>query len=221
MWVQINLRLRILLSKLLATHVINYWVWCLHLFIFCLTLVNSEHFLVMDQNLWRETFNDPLMHKRFNWWDSFLWVPLEALTDEVLEWVTLAKKNFLKRLARRNPQIALRIFWQKWLVGLLIKEHIFAGSLRKYIFRGQANDLHNQWQLLLFTLSREEWNTREKFCQNATKAPHIYRSSIWNTQNDLRCSVEPRLDVSVNSLIGEATWSEIDHLNPWFIWALQ
>ena len=126
-----NVYLRLLLSKLLSAHVINNWVWSLHLLILCFTFIYSQHFLMMDKYLRRKTLNDPLMHQSFNGSDSLNRVPFKALAYKILKRITLAKKYFLQWLARRYSQIALRIFWQEWLICLIIEKDILTWSLGK------------------------------------------------------------------------------------------
>ena len=72
------------------------------------------------------------------------------------------------------------------------------------MLRGDAEYLHNQGELLIFTFAWEDWNTSVELYEYAAEAPHINSSGVWNAKNDFGCPVEPGLDVSVNALIRKA-----------------
>ena len=108
-----------------------------------------------------------------------------------------------------------------WLVCSGAEEFVFAFGVFKNFNWWHAEDLHDQGQLLSFTLSRKDWYTCVELDQYAPKAPHIDGSGIWNTNNDLGCSVEARLDVRVNSLVGEARGSKVNNLDAGLVRTLE
>ena len=80
---------------------------------------------------------------------------------------------------------------------------------------GGADNLHQQHQLLMLRLSREDGHSSIQLDQYTPHRPHIYRSSEWYAEHDLWSSVEPRLYVSVNTLITETRASKVDNFNAW------
>lgn len=65
--------------------------------------------------------------------------------------------------------------------------------------------------LLIFT--REQGISDGEFIEDASKGPHINCRVVGNAQNDLRRSVKPGLDVSVDLLVLEAAAAEVDYLD--------
>jgi hypothetical protein len=77
----------------------------------------------------------------------------------------------------------------------------------------QSHDLHNQRQLLVLALTREYREARVELHQDTTETPHIDRSSVWDSQYNLRRSVEPRLNVRVYALVREARRAKVDYFD--------
>lgn len=76
-----------------------------------------------------------------------------------------------------------------------------------------AENLHNTSKLLLLVLSRENRIAGKELRKNAAQTPHVNWQAIAHTQNDLRRSIETRLDVRVNFFVFEATGSKINDLD--------
>jgi hypothetical protein len=64
--------------------------------------------------------------------------------------------------------------------------------------------------LLILTLTRKYRETGEKLDHDAPKAPHINSCGVFDSEDDLRCSIESALDVSIDLFVLEATTSNID-----------
>ena len=102
---------------------------------------------------------------------------------------------------------------QIWLVCLLIEEDSLACCLRENIFLWKPDNFHDERQLLLLALAREDGNTSKQLGQNAAEAPHINCGGVRYAQNNFRGSVEPRLDVGIDPLIGEAARTKVYDLD--------
>lgn len=74
-----------------------------------LVVVAVEHPLVMLENLWRKTFQDPLMIERFKRGHSIHRVPIETCFKEVQEILVRALQYTLEGLGKRLPLLSTRI----------------------------------------------------------------------------------------------------------------
>lgn len=102
-------------------------------------------------------------------------------------------------------------------VGLWIEEVVFPCGVLEDAIIGEPNDFHDERQLFLLTFSREQRHSSEKLGQDASETPHIDGSCVRNTKDDLRRTIEPRLDVSVNTLICKAAGAKVDDLDARFV----
>ncbi len=75
----------------------------------------------------------------------------------------------------------------------------------KQLFRRSALDLHYISELLHFVFAREQGETGIEFSEDTAKTPHIDPCRVGDPKNYLRSSVEPGLDVGINSFVLEAT----------------
>lgn len=73
----------------------------------------------------------------------------------------------------------------------------------------------------MFTLAGEDRDAREQLGEDAPEGPHVDGGCVGDPKNNLRSTVEPRLNVGVNLLVGEARGSEVDDLNTRLVGALQ
>ena len=71
--------------------------------------------------------------------------------------------------------------------------------------------------MLFLILTREKRIANVQLIENTAERPHVDSSIVGNAKDDLWGSVEPTLDVSVDLLILEATTTEINDFNTWFI----
>ena len=62
----------------------------------------------------------------------------------------------------------------------------------------------------MLALPWEDWEASRQFNQDASKRPHVDCSRIWDSKDDLRCTVEATLNVRVNALVGEATGTKVN-----------
>lgn len=67
--------------------------------------------------------------------------------------------------------------------------------------------------MLFFIFAWEERIAYVKFIEDAAKGPHVYGCVVRNSEDDLGCTVEPRLDVGVDLLVFEAAAAKVDDLD--------
>jgi hypothetical protein len=73
----------------------------------------------------------------------------------------------------------------------------------------------------LLILSCKKRVSGVKFKKYSAKAPHIDGSSVLNPKDDLGGSVEPTLNVGINSLIFVSSTPEVNNFYPRFIYVPQ
>ena len=66
---------------------------------------------------------------------------------------------------------------------------------------GSSKNPKDLSQLVHLVLAREERAPQEELGQDAPKTPHVYGHAVSGSQNDLGGSIEPGLNVSVDSLV--------------------
>lgn len=71
--------------------------------------------------------------------------------------------------------------------------------------------------MFFFVFAGEQRISDVELVQDASETPHIDRGVVWNTQHDLRCAVESRLDVRVYLLVFKAPRPKVDDLNSRFV----
>jgi len=64
----------------------------------------------------------------------------------------------------------------------------------------------------MLAVSGKDRITDVKFCHNASKRPHVDTTVIGDPQHNLRSSVEPGLNVCVDSFRLESGTSEVNYL---------
>ena len=77
----------------------------------------------------------------------------------------------------------------------------------------RAKDFHEHQHLLLLALARKDRESQEEFAENAAHRPNIDRICIGHSDDDLRRSVKPTLDVGVNLVLLEAARTQVDDFN--------
>lgn len=55
--------------------------------------------------------------------------------------------------------------------------------------------LHDSSQLIVFTVSRKDWNPKKEFRTDASERPHVNCGVIREPQQHFRRSIVPRLDI--------------------------
>ena len=68
-----------LIKNRLSPFIGDHWV------LFGVTFINSKHLFVVNEYLWRQAFNDPVVHQSFKRCDSLFWIPFKAAFDKILE----------------------------------------------------------------------------------------------------------------------------------------
>lgn len=82
-------------------------------------------------------------------------------------------------------------------------------------------DFHYISKLLNLVFSWKQRKSCIQLSNNCTKAPDVNGSSIWNSKNDLWCSIETRLDICIYSLAKETTTSIVDYFYTGLVLLLQ
>ena len=168
----------------------------------------------MDQYLRRKPFKDPGMSKSLIWGHTPRWVPMKASLDKVNEWLIIAFKDLIKILRCRHPDLA-PLAWNEYWSAIILEELLPPLTILEHIRTRYPAYFHHHSKLLHLVFTREKRKANAEFRHDTSKAPHIDGTSIWNTQDDLRCSVKSRLNVGVNSLILETGAAEIYDFYAW------
>lgn len=66
-----------------------------HLIFFGVTFVYSQHLLVVNEYLWGQALNNPIMHKGIKRRNSSFRIPVKTAPNKVLERITLTHKYFI------------------------------------------------------------------------------------------------------------------------------
>lgn len=78
---------------------------------------------------------------------------------------------------------------------------------------GNPLDFHNTGKLLGLIFPCKQGDADIKFKHDACKRPHIDRTVIVNSQNDLWCSVVSALNVCVKLMSQETSGSKVNHFD--------
>lgn len=107
--------------------------------------IETQHALVVNQNLGWEAFENPFMLQSLERRDSFFWVPSKALLDEVKEALRLCSNNFFKRSRSRETDLSLAVFnAEQRLIWIVRKEVRSALTNVKDLLAWKSKDLHDQ-----------------------------------------------------------------------------
>ena len=71
--------------------------------------------------------------------------------------------------------------------------------------------------MVLFIFTREQRLPNVELVEDTAERPHVDGGWVRNTEHDLRCSIKATLDVGVDLLVLEATRSEVNDFNSWFV----
>ena len=175
---------------------------------------------MMDQYLRGKPLKDPGMSQSFIWGHAPCRVPMKTSLNEVNEWLIIAFKDLIKVLRGRLPDLA-PLAWNKYWSAIILEELLPSLTIFEHIRAWHTAYLHHHGKLFHLVLTWEKRKTYAEFRHDASEAPHVDGTSIWNTQDDLGCSVKSRLDVCVNSLILEARAAEIYDFDAWLGWILE
>jgi len=177
--------------------------------------VVNEHFL-------GETLQDPIVLQRFKRSHAIHRIPIQALVDEVQEFIILALfENVMERLGVGQAAPATRVSDDNRHETIFFKEQVAARAQFDYIIRGDTLDFHDIGELFSFVLSREERVASVKFCHDAAKRPHVDARRVRDSHHDLRRSVETRLNICVNTLPLEAAAAIVDNFDSGLVRLLQ
>lgn len=90
------------------------------------------------------------------------------------------------------------------------------------LLRWHSYNINNQLKLLSFLGAWEQRESSVKLDHDATEAPHIDLLRIGEQpEDDIRGTIEPTLDVSVNDLVLQAPTSKVCHNNTTLVLALE
>jgi len=65
----------------------------------------------------------------------------------------------------------------------------------------------------MLAVSWEDRIANVELCHNASKRPHVYTAVVGNPQHYFRSSIEPRLNICVNSFVLERGTSEVNNFD--------
>jgi hypothetical protein len=97
-----------------------------------------------------------------------------------------------------------------------VEEILLTGTRFDQRERGDSQHFHNTGKLFDFVLPGENGISRKELAKDAPERPHIDRAVVWETQNNLRSSVEAGLDVTVDPLVDKTGRPKIDDLDSRF-----
>jgi hypothetical protein len=149
--------------------------------------------------------------KRLKWSQAVNRIPVQTSVNEVYELLVLTLQYLAQLLGAWKALLAFGIGYNNRFV-VAIKEELLSTREVKQILIWHSLNLHNECELVHFIFTWEQRNPGVKFRQNAPEAPHINRGGVGDAKDDLWSSVEPRLNVSVDTLILEATASIVNDL---------
>ena len=76
--------------------------------------------------------------------------------------------------------------------------------------------------MLSFIGSREERKSCEKLDHDASETPHVNLLGVWEeSKNDIRCSVEPTLNISIYNFVLQASTSKVCHHDSRFVFPFE
>ena len=159
--------------------------------------------LMVYEYLGWQALQNPLVSNGFVWRHSLIRVPLQTAFDEVDERLIAALKDVVEDFRTWLAHFTMRVRHELGHV-ILIEELCLTLALSEHFRLWNATDLHDKTDLICFILSREYWITHCKLSHDAAETPHVNTRCVRNAKNDLRSSIESRLDVSVHTLILEA-----------------
>ena len=181
----------------------------------CLVGLALPHLLLVAvEHAGRETLQNPFVAQPLVWCQTLLWVPLQALADQVNElWI----RDFTELLHDvLQPLLLLTVadnfeccgHGSRLIVELL--EEVLSSRPGENTGIWHADNVDDQLDLLALIGPWEEREACEQFNQDAAETPHIDLLGVReHSQHDVWCSVEPTLDVGVHDLVLEATAAEI------------
>lgn len=118
------------------------------------------HLLVMYEHLRWKTFEDPHVLEGFIRCHSIVWIPNQALLDEVLEVRILVSNYERQRFAHGLAKAATRVLAHDGLDRLAIRrlceELLFAARHGEHCWVWHANHLHKTRHLVVLAVSRED-----------------------------------------------------------------
>ena len=167
---------------------------------------------MMNQYLRREPLKDPGMPQSLIWGHASCRVPMKASLNKVNERLVIAFKDLIQVLRSWLSDLP-PLAWYEYRSPIILEELLPSLTIPQHIRAWHPAYLHHHSKLFHLVLAREKRKANAEFGHDAPKAPHVDSASIWNTQDDLGCSVKARLNVSVNSLILEAGAAEIYDFN--------
>ena len=87
---------------------------------------------------------------------------------------------------------------------------ILFATLVNHAVRWHATEFHDEFKLLLFVVSREDWLTGVQLRQDTAKTPNVYFFCVLYSKNNLWRSIKSRLHICVDLFVSEAPGAEVD-----------
>ena len=123
-------------------------------------------------------------------------------------------------LGVRESSPASRVGNNDGIDGVFLEEEVAPGGELNNVVSWYTLNLHHICELLRLIFAREKWVASVKLCHDAAETPHVDGRGVGNTQYDLWRTVEPGLDIGVDTLILEAAAAVVDDLDSRLVWLL-
>ena len=191
--------------------------------VLCMSLVGIVVWVVQDDVRW-ETLDNPLVLQAFVGGHPFLGIPFEASANEIYKRWVWSLSQFVHNVVEAFLLLLLgQNFEGSWdRVIFELREELLPLRVLQDLLRWHSNHIDDELELLLFVGSREEREACKQFDDDAAKTPHVNLLGVWEeTQDNIRCSVEPALDVGVHDLIFKASATEISDHDSRFVLSLE
>ena len=104
--------------------------------------------------------------------------------------------------------------------GVFLEEEVAPGRELNNVVSRYSLNLHHIRELLRLIFAREKWVASVKLCHDTAETPHIDGCGVGNAQYDLWRTIEPGLDIGVDTLVLEAAAAVVNDLDSRLVWLL-
>lgn len=140
------------------------------------------------------------------------WINFYAVHDEVEELCVLTGDSFFESTGVGDPENAQLLVFDQIRRVVHVEVVGLLATLVNHRFGWHAAQFHDELELLLLVVAREQRLASVQLRQYAAKTPDVDLLCVLYPQNDFRGAVESRLHISIDLLIPEATRTKVDDL---------
>ena len=178
---------------------------------------------VVQDYVWWKTFDYPFVLKSIIRCQPFLWIPFQTSRNEVNElWI-----RHFSQLVHDVLQSLLLLVIRQHLIRcrhcsiLKLVEELLSLRDLQHLLWWHANDVDDELKLLSFIRSWKQRKTSEEFDHYASETPHVDLLCVREeTQNDIRCSIKPTLNICIDNFIFKTSTTEISDDDSRFVLSL-